>query len=454
MNADDLNLDQPLHPSSAPRFAESFSIAARLVETVMGDAGFVRTGSTNAEDVPQKSKSRENLRLTYHREHVTAQVDLWDDDCQFTDSRRCVAFRPAFTLGKLNEAMPFNRHKWGQPSRQQWRQRTDEFVRDLRDQLDLLKYADEDGRLHGVVVEVQPGYGFIHSPSISRLFFHKSDLSFPWHRVQPGLAVSFVLTENEKGRKAAEVELSGQIERAGAAVRDHATAGPGPGKIRLVEDPPGADEQGMNVGRVTEWQSGKAFGFVETLLSPHLFLHRSGLRDLSRYGPYLIGRAVRFQFARAEDGRLSAINAELLPEGTKLKSLFFAELERSSGKPHSILDVQRRFRLTEPNSFSCTNEKRPMITVAALRDIIEEQDLLFVHTRWTSLASLSQPYWLKLAQEVAEAHFLFGPPSLIYLSTQEGLYRLGGLQDDAAARLVSDVALKGQLEAAAPHMDD
>ena len=235
---------------------------------------------------------------------------------------------------------------------------------------------------------------------------------------------------------------------------DHATAAPGPGRIQLVEAPQGADEQGMNVGRITDWRNDQAFGFLETLLASRLFLHRSALHDVGLYGSHLVGRAVRFQLAQGENGRLHAVNAHLLPEGTNLKPLFFAELARPTVESQPVLGKRRRFRFIEPNSFDCTNEKRPTITVAALRDIAEDRDLLFVHTRWPSTAPLSQTQWLKLTEEVAATHFIFGPPPLVYLSTQEGLYRLNALQVDPDVTLVPDAALKSQLEDAAPHIDD
>lgn len=454
MNADDLNLDQPLYPSRAPRFAESLTVAARLVETVMREARFERTGIGRAEDIPEKSKSREDVRLTYLRGPLTAQIDLWDDDCQFTESRRCFAFRPTLTLGGTQEAMPFNRERGGQPSRQQWRQRTDQFVRDLRDQLELVAYADPEERFHGVIDDVQPGYGFIRTPAISRLFFHKSDLNFPWHQVQSGLAVSFLLGENERGRKATRVELGsaeGAVER---SARDHATSPPAPRDVRLVGHPVGADEEGRNVGRVIHWRDGEAYGFLESLLEPRLFIHRSALPGVGRYGSYLLGKGVRFQLARAADGRSNAMNADLLPEGVDLRHLFLQEMGRAVEEPQRAYGGQRRFRFVGPNSFEGTMEKRPTITVAALRDILENEDLLFVHTRWKSLDPLQQPLWRELAERVSGTHFLFDLPPLIYLSTQVELYRLSDLGTQPEVRVIDDRRLKAQLELAAPHMDD
>lgn len=451
MNPHDLNLEQPLLLAHAPSYAEDLSTAARLVETVLRGAGFERREISRADEVPDPSGEVGGVTITYQRGALTAAVDIWNRDCQHTDSHRCFAFHTQLAVGEAREDMPFNRWKNGTPSRQRWRMRTDRFVEDLHDQLELLSPASPEGRLPGVVEEVRKGYGFLSSASISHLFFHRSALAFPWQDVKVGLHVSFVPGENRGRRAALAVERAAPTEEIIPARRDQATSNPAPQGIRPVDDPIGADAKGHNLGRIVDWKD--SFGFMETLVEPRLFIHRSAFDGVGRVGGHLLGRGVLFRLAQADGGRRSAIEARLLPEGTDLRNPFQDELARARAVP-SDTQRSRRFRYADENSFDCTNEKRPTIAVAALRDIVEDGYLLFIHTRWADLEPLASRQWLSLAEGVIDTVFLGVAPPLIYLSTEEGLYRLGGAHQNSLVSRVDDPELKIQLEVATPHPDD
>lgn len=457
MNEALLHLDQPLPSSETPAFAERLEIAARFIQTVMMSEQFERLSVQDVQDVPEKSAATTGVSLTYQRGALTVAIDIWDDDCQYTDTHRCFAFRFTFWLGLARETMPFNRRKWGHPLRQQWRQRTDSFLSDFRDELNLLETADVQGRFHGVVSEVHQGYGFIRSPRISHLYFDKSQLHFPVNQLVDGLPVSFFLGEGLKGREAQAIEISATTpasEPLPFGTRDHATARPGPTSVQLLERPLGADEEGRTVGRVHQWPYGKNFGYIECLVAPRLFLHSSGLVGQTRGGPQLVGQGVRFRLAEGSDGRRQAVQATLLPEAADLRTLLQAELDRAELDHRQDGQRALRFRSHENHPRVSTSEKRPSITVAALKDMVEGVELIFVHTRWQDLKGLQHQAWRQLFASAAQT-YPFGAPSLVYCSTLQRLYRLSDLDEPVPTAVeFDDPALKRQLELAAPHLDD
>lgn len=404
-------------------------------------------------DVPLKAGRVEGARLTYLRGAARLDVDIFNDDCQYTPSGRCYSLRSSLSFGQSVEGLPFNRRRWGHPHRQQWRQRVDHFLHDLKGQLDLGQRADADGYFHGRVAEVNGGYGFIQAPGLERIFFHSSRLSIPWRDVKLSLSVRFTLGENARGREAVDVRpYHGRQNDVLIGPLDHSTARK-PREVRRLLPPPAyADAEGRILGRIVRCEGGRGFAFAETLMG-EVFVHRSSLPQAGVFGPQLLRRGVLMKLGETTEG-LQCVDGLLLPAGRNLTEPFEQEWQRATLDTENIQHL-RRFRLARHDALETMNERRPTITAAALRDIVTGQPLLFIHTRWQTLQPLSQPHWVTLTERVIEGYFLGEAPPLVYLSTTDTLYQVTDLTSSPPAwHEVKDSLLKTQLEKAAPHPDD